>query len=217
MSDENMETNESNTDSNEKTFTQAELEKIVSDRLAREKRKHEKELDGLDLEEARQAVQDRKKAELEAQAKRGEFEQILKQQAEEHKAELEVLRNTLQTKEVDGALLSAASSNNAISPEQITQLLKGKVRLSADGVAEVLDNNGQLRYNKDGNLFSINDLVGEFLTANSHFVRAGQSGSGSTSNAGGNNDSAITKSREEFEQLNPYERAKFLKNGGSLI
>jgi hypothetical protein len=217
MSDENMETNESNTNATDKTFTQAELEKVVSDRLARERRKHEKELDGLDLTEARQAIEDRKVAEQEVLARRGEFEKILKQTAEEHKKEVEGLRSIIQTKEVDGALLSAASTSNAISPEQITQLLKGQVRLSSDGVAEVLDNNSQVRYNKDGSLFNIGDLVGEFLTANSHFVRAGQGGTGSTGNAGGNNDTAIKKSREEFEQLNPVERANFLKNGGSLI
>jgi hypothetical protein len=217
MSEDDMDTNNDNTNTTEKTFTQAELEKIVSDRLAREKRKHEKDLEGLDLDEARQALKDSKEAQIQAQANRGEFEKVLKSQADSHKAEVDSLRSTIRKKEIDGALLSAASSSNAISPNQVTQLLKGQVQLSSDGVAEVLDNNGKLRYNKDGNLFSTSDLVQEFLTANSHFVRAGQSGAGSSGNAGGNNDTASKKSREEFEQLNPVDRAKFLKNGGSLI
>ena len=65
----------------EKTFTQDELEKIVSDRLARERRKFEKKFDGVDVDEAKRLLQEKEQAEIERQKERGEFEQVLKERS----------------------------------------------------------------------------------------------------------------------------------------
>lgn len=168
-----------------KTFTQDELDRIVADRVARTKRQYEKRLDGIDLDEAKSLLQRQQEAEVEKQKERGEFESILRQTVEKKDQEISTYKQRLETQLVDGALLSAASRNNAVSAEQVSQLLRGSVRLSEDGTAEVYDANGTPRYNEQGELLSVDQLVGDFLTSNPHFVKASAGGAGSRTAVGG--------------------------------
>ena len=168
-----------------KTFTQDELDRIVADRVARTKRQYDKKLDGIDLDEAKSLLQRQQEAEIEKQKERGEFESILRQTVEKKDQEISTYKQRLETQLVDGALLSAASRNNAVSAEQVSQLLRGSVRLSDDGTAEVYDANGTPRYNDQGELLSVDQLVGDFLTSNPHFVKASSGGAGSQTAVGG--------------------------------
>ena len=168
-----------------KTFTQEELDRIVADRVARTKRQYDKKLDGIDLDEAKSLLQRQQDAEIEKQKERGEFESILRQTVEKKDQEISTYKQRLETQLVDGALLSAASRNNAVSAEQVSQLLRGSVRLSEDGTAEVYDANGTPRYNDQGELLSVDQLVGDFLTSNPHFVKASSGGAGSQTAVGG--------------------------------
>ena len=190
MSDEIMETEaETETAAVEsqeaKTFTQDELDRIVADRVAREQRKFDKKLSGVDLDEAKELLAQREAAELERQKERGEFDAILKKTVEKKDMEIQSYKTKLQQTLVDGAILGAASNNNAVNPNQVSQLLKSNTRLSDDGNVEVLDDNGTPRYNDSGELLSVNEMVAEFLTANPHMVKASQGGTGSMGNAGG--------------------------------
>lgn len=168
-----------------KTFSQEELDRIVADRIAREQRKFDKKLGGINLDEARELLEQREQAELEQQKQRGEFDSILKQTVEKKDAVINSYKTRLQETLIDGQLTSAASRNNAVDTAQVTQLLKGKTRLNEDGVVEIVDNNGTPRYNDKGDLLSVDEMVTEFLTANPHFVRASGGGAGSLGNAGG--------------------------------
>jgi hypothetical protein len=196
MSDEIMETEaETETaavESQEKTFSQTELDRIVADRVAREQRKYEKQLSGIDINEAKQLLLDKEAAELERQKERGDFESVLKKTVEKKDQEINAYKSKLQSTLVDGALLNAASTNNAVNPEQVSALLRNNLRLSDDGSVEVLDSNGTPRYNDSGNLLSTGELVAEFLTANPHFVRASAGGSGSQGNAGGSTQKSLS-------------------------
>jgi len=190
MSDEimevaNAETETAAVETQDKTFTQSELDKIVADRLARQSRKFENQIGDIDLDQARQVLKERDEANLQAQKERGEFESILKDTVSKKDQEINAYKTKLHQTLVDGALLTAASSNNAVNPDQVSTLLKNQVRLSDDGTVEVLDTNNIARYNDKGDLLSVNEAVSEFLTANPHFVRATQGGSGSMGNAGG--------------------------------
>jgi|TARA_R110000803_G_C11876579_1_gene309153 hypothetical protein len=188
MSEENMESEiETNVVESQvaKTFTQDELDRIVADRIAREQRKFDKKISGIDLNEAKDLLAEKQAADVERQKERGEFDSILKQTVEKKDMEIRSYKNKLQQTLVDGALLSAASQNNAVSPEQVSTLLKNNTRLSDDGAVEVLDGNGVPRYNDSGELLSVNEMVTEFLTVNPHFVKATQGGTGSQGNAGG--------------------------------
>jgi hypothetical protein len=100
----------------------------------------------------------------------------------------------LETTLVDGALLTAASRLNAVSPDQVSALLRSSVTLSEDNTVEVFDKNGTPRYNDSGNLLSVNELVAEFLTANPHFVKASAGGSGSSGAAGGSTSKPLSYS-----------------------
>jgi len=168
-----------------KTFTQEELDRIVADRVAREQRKFDKKISGIDLDEAKDLMAQRESAELERKKERGEFDSILKQTIEKKDLEIHSYKSKLQETLVDGAILGAASNNNAVNPNQVSQLLKAHTRLSEDGMVEVLDDNGTPRYNDSGDLLSVNEMVTEFLTANPHMVKASQGGTGSMGNAGG--------------------------------
>ena len=180
-----MDLDNETTETQAKTFTQDELDRIVADRIARENRKFEKRISGIDLEEARDLLSAKEKADEERQKERGEFDSILKSTVEKKDVEIRGYKAKLQQTLVDGALLSAASQNNAVSPEQVSTLLKNNTRLADDGGVEVLDGKGVPRYNDKGELLSVNDMVTEFLTANPHFVKASQGGTGSQGNAGG--------------------------------
>lgn len=174
-----------NTDNQSKTFTQDEVNQILEQRLARERKRFEKQTDGIDLEAAKRALEEKQNAELEAAKQRGEFEKVLKTTVEKKDQTIQSLTQRLHQIQVEGSLLSAASSKNAVSPEQVSALLRSNIRLNDEGNVEVLDKAGAVRYNDKGELFSVNELMTEFLTANPHFVRATPGGAGSGGAAGG--------------------------------
>lgn len=201
MSDEIMETEVTEAVEQEapeaqdvKTFTQEELDRIVADRVARTKRQFEKRLDGIDIDEARNILQERENAQIEKQKERGEYEALLKQMADKHSQETAALKSQLERTLVDGALLSAASKANAVSPDQVSALLRSSVALSEDNTVEVYDSNGTPRYNDSGNLLSVEELVTDFLTANPHFVKATAGGAGSSGAAGGSTSKPLSYS-----------------------
>ena len=197
MSDEIMATPEAETETaavqtQDKMFTQAELDKVVAGRLERETRKFEKKLGDINLDEARQVLKERDDASLQAQKERGEFESILKDTVSKKDQEIMAYKTRLHQTLVDGALLNAASTNNAINPDQVSTLLKHHVRLAEDGTVEITDSNNAPRYNDKGDLLSVNEAVSEFLTANPHFMRASAGGSGSQGNTGGSVQKTMT-------------------------
>lgn len=177
------ETQEQNTQEN-KGYSQADIEGIVKARLARERAKIYKELGTENLDEVRNLLQEKENRELEDKKKRGEFEDILKEQASKYQQEINKLQGDLRNIKINDALLSSASKNKAINPQQVVELLKSKVQLNDEGQVEVLAENGSPRYNKDGNLYSVEEYVSEFLTQNPHFQMATPSGSGSKANVG---------------------------------
>lgn len=176
---------EDNATQTEKMFSQSDLEKIVEQRLARERRKYEKQLEGIDVDEARRLMEEKQLAELERQKEKGEFEKVLKQVTEKKEQTIQQLSQKLHEIQVDGALLNAASTNNAVNPAQVVQLLKSQTRLNEDGAVEVLDSEGSVRYNDSGSPLSVNELVSDFLTVNPHFVKASVGGAGSKGATGG--------------------------------
>lgn len=167
-------------------ISQKDVDKIVADRLARERKKFEKKYEGIDVDAYSKWQQDQADAELERQKQAGEFDTAMKKLAESKDAEIKRLRSQVTSTAVDGELLRAASSLHAVEPSQVASLIRGNVKLSEDGKAEVVDENGAIRYSDDGTPLTVHEYVGEFLTTNAHFVKATQGGAGSTGNVGGN-------------------------------
>jgi hypothetical protein len=168
----------------EPMVSQSEVDKIIDKRLARERQKYEKMYSGIDPEQARKLLEEKENKEIEDKKARGEFEKILKEQAEKSNKEISGLRSEIEKVKVDGALLNAASKNSAINPEQVKDLLKSNVKLNEDGKVEILAENNSPIYNKDGDLKSIDEYVKDFITENPHFQTATPSGSGSKANLG---------------------------------
>jgi len=167
-----------------KGYTQEDIEGIVKTRLARERAKIYKELGTDNLDDVKNMMQEKERLALEEKKKRGEFEDILKDQATKYQQEIQKLQSDLKNIKVNDALLGSASKHKAINPQQVVELLKNNVKLNEEGQVEVLAENGSPRYNKDGNLYSVEEYVSEFLTQNPHFQMATPSGSGSKGNVG---------------------------------
>ena len=166
----------------ETTFTENEMNEIVKRRLAKERGIMYKRLGVDDLDVAINAVKTQKEAEEKQRIQKGEFEEILKTRTQEFNKEKHNLESQLKDIKINKSLLSSASKNKAINPDQVVELLKDNIKLNETGNVEILDKNGLARYNKTGELLSTDELVQEFLTQNPHFVSATPSGSGSVSN-----------------------------------
>jgi len=192
-----------------KTFTQEDLDSIVKERLARERSKILKKYEGVDVEKYNSLIQEQEAKEQEEQAKRGEFEKILKSTVEKKDSVISQLQTELQSIKVDGNLLNAASSRKAVNPQQVVRLLKDQVRLTESGEVEVLDDSGSARYTDKGSAMSVDDLVEEFLTTNPHFKMANPGGTGSTSNVADTNGTPGKFDVKALDMNNPKDRALY--------
>lgn len=190
------------------TFTQDEVNNIVERRLAKERGSMYKKLGVEDLDIAVNAVKTQKDLEEKQRIQKGEFEEILKTRTQEFNKEKSNLENQLKDIKINKSLLSSASRNKAINPDQVVELLKSDIKLNETGNVEILDKNGLARYNKMGELLSTDELVQEFLTQNPHFVSATPSGSGSVSNV---DRSELNKplNLSDLDMNNPTDRKKY--------
>jgi len=190
------------------TFTQDEVNNIVERRLAKERGSMYKKLGVEDLDIAVNAVKTQKDLEEKQRIQKGEFEEILKTRTQEFNKEKSNLESQLKDIKINKSLLSSASRNKAINPDQVVELLKSDIKLNETGNVEILDKNGLARYNKMGELLSTDELVQEFLTQNPHFVSATPSGSGSVSNV---DRSELNKplNLSDLDMNNPTDRKKY--------
>ena len=116
---------------------------------------------------------------------KADLENLMKQRIADKDKELADWKSKVKTINVDSSILSLASKNNAIAPDQVVSLLKNEVNYNDDGRVEILDNNKNIRYNSKGELLTIEDRVNEFLDANPHFRKGSLSGTGSQSSIEG--------------------------------
>jgi hypothetical protein len=187
-----------------KTYTAEEFNNAMASVRKKTEANVVKKFQDVDVERYRELVQKEEAMKLEEQKKRGEFEKILRETAEKKDQDISQLRSQLNSVKVDGALLNSASKHKAINPEQVVRLVKEKVRLNDAGDVEVIGDNGTPRYTESGELMGVDQYVNEFLSQNTHFVQAGPSGSGSTSNT--NNKSVQELDTSKLDLNNPEHR-----------
>lgn len=186
---------------------QFDIDKVVKDRLDRERKIWLNELGVKSFEEARVAKEEKDRLELEEKKKRGEYEDILKEQAQKYQSEISQYQEQLRTIKVNDALLNSASKHKAINPQQVVELLKNNVKLNDNGQVEVLAESGTPRYNQNGDLYSVEEYVSEFLTQNPHFQQATPSGTGSRSNVGKVNQEPFNLA--DLDLNNPEDRKQY--------
>lgn len=163
-------------------YTKEQIDGMMANVRRKAEAAYDKKFSGIDVEKYREMLDKEEKIEIEKQKKKGEFDTILKQQAEKFGAKINTLTSELTKIKVDGALLSAASTAKAINPEQVVSLVRNQIRMSETGEVEVVDNNGTVRFDDSGAPMTTDKLVAEFLQTNPHFVQAGVPGGGSKSN-----------------------------------
>ena len=192
----------------EKKYTQDQVAEMVKSRLAQERSQVYKKLGVEDLDIAINAVKTQKELEEKQKIQKGEFEEILKNKTQEWHKERSNLESQLKDIKINKSLLSSASKNKAINPDQVVSLLQPQIKLNESGNVEILDSKGLPRYNSNGELLSTDELVQEFLTQNPHFVSATPSGSGSVSNV---DRTELNKplNLSDLDMTNPNDRKKY--------
>jgi hypothetical protein len=156
-----------------KTYTQAEFDNHMAGLKKSITSKFEKQFAELgDINELKQLKTQAEAQKQEEAIKRGEFENILKSLADKKDAEIAEKNKVIEEYTVNTPLLSAAAQYKAVNPQQVVQLIRNQVRLGENGQAEVIDSNGQVRYNDSGQSLGVDALVQEFLQSNPHFVNA---------------------------------------------
>jgi len=193
---------------NSNTFSEDDVNNIVKQRLAKERASIYKKLDVEDLDTAINAVKSTREIEEKQKIQKGEFEQILKEKSEEYGKKIGSLESELKDIKINKALLSSASKNRAINPDQVVELLKNNLKLNDTGGVEIIDKNGIARYNSKGELLTTDELVNEFLTQNPHFVTATPSGSGSVSNVD-RTELNKPKNLSDLDMNNPADRKTY--------
>lgn len=172
--------------SNERTFTQSELDAIVTKRLSQ----LEKKFSNVDVNEYQELKSLKEQQDTEAAIKRQDFEKVLTSVKSAAEIKITALQKELEIIKIDGALIAEASSRKAVAPDKVAALLRNQLKLTSEGRVEVVDKEGNVRYNADkATPLGISELVDEFLRENSFFVAANPAGSGSR-NAG--QESSVT-------------------------
>ena len=188
-----------------KSFTQEQLDNIVQSRIMAERRKYEKKIE----EENKQKADLIKQRELEEAKTKQDLEKIMQDRIQEKDQEINKYKLNLKKEKIDNSILSVASKNRAINPQQVVSLLEREVKLNDDGRIEVLDNNSNVRYNPKGELLTIEDRVNEFLDTNPHFRQGSLSGSGSQSSVEGKTVKPFNI--QDLNMSNADDRAKYAK------
>lgn len=191
-----------------RVYTQAELDAIAAEVRRKTEAKISKKYEGVDVEAYKSLVQKEEQLKLEEQKRKGEFEKILKEQADKAQQKIQTLSSELAKIKVDGALINAASTKKAINPEQVARLVRDQVRMSEAGEVEVVDpKSGQVKYTETGDPMTIDGLVSEWLKTNPHFVTAGPAGGGSKSNTSPEGAKEVDISKLNLN--NPADRAVY--------
>jgi len=185
VSQNNTGVNEVSESTENKVFTAEQLENIVQRRLDRYKKSVSNKLDGIDIEEAKKLIEEKKLKELEIAKQRGEFDKVLKETVSKKDSKIQSLETELKRIRIDETLVNVASGMKAVKPAEVKQLLRSNVRLKEQGSVEVINEDGTPRYSDRGEPMSVNDLVAEYLKNNPHHVSSSPSGAGSRSQVGG--------------------------------
>lgn len=160
------------TSADQRTYTQQEFDDAMAKMKAVVTKKAVKAYEDLgDVEELRRLKTERDEREQQEALKRGEFEKIMQELAAKKDAEIARRDAKIQEFSVDVPLVTEAARLRSVNPDQVKALLRNQVRLNAEGEVEVLDTQGQVRYNEQGRPMAVPDLVTEFLSANPHFVQ----------------------------------------------
>lgn len=191
--------NEANTASKpaEPGLPQDEIDRIVQQRLERERKKYDEKLESLgfksfeEIAELKRQQKEREEKELEEQQR---YKELLEKTRSEKDAELAKLREQLQQTQstyrqttAERQLLEAAAAAEAVAPAQVASLLRSNIQIDDEGKSYVVGPDGQRMTDGKGNELSVEAYVKAFIEENPHFQRAagGRGAGGSPPGKGG--------------------------------
>jgi len=210
--DSKNETTQEATSTSSKTYSAEEFNNAMASVRKKAEEKVLKKFEGIDVEKYNQLMAEQEAKQLEESKARGEFEKVLKETVSKKDQEIERLSKTLQTQMIDGALLNASSKYRAISPEQVTKLLKENVRLNSQGDVEVVSTEGHVRYTEQGDAMTVDGLVKEWLDSNPHFAQPGPKGAGTQSNTSTTKVDQVDPAKLDLTDPNQRNLYKQLRN-----
>ena len=231
MADDKDKTTDGDSTAPAGTLTQADVDRIVGERLAREKAAEAKRLKGLGYDswealeasrktqsEAASEAEKKRAEELLAQSKFQPLYEAEKKKREEREAELTRQLTESQTlaqqsisamraERMQREIVAAASAAGAVAPDQIAALLTSRVTVDETGALAVLGADGKPATDGKGNALGIAQLVAGFMADNPHFARAASGQGGSSQPAGGGGIGAADL-KKVLESNNPAEIMK---------
>ena len=157
-----------------KTYTQEEMDRHIAGMKNALARKYERQYSELgDLDELRRLKSAEEQRQQQEAIKRGEFEKTLQELAARKDAEIKKRDAMITEYKINSPLLDSAAKHKSVNPNQVRTLLSNRVKLNETGdEVQVLDDQGNVRYDDGGNLFTVDNLVSEFLEQNPHFKQA---------------------------------------------
>lgn len=157
-----------------KTYTQEEMDRHIAGMKNSLARKYERQYSELgDLDELRRLKTAEEQRQQQEAIKRGEFEKTLQELAAKKDAEIQKRDAMITEYKINSPLLDSAAKHKSVNPNQVRTLLGNRVKLNETGdEVQVLDDQGNVRYDDGGNLFTVDGLVSEFLEQNPHFKQA---------------------------------------------
>ena len=157
-----------------KTYTQEEMDRHIAGMKNSLARKYERQYSELgDLDELRRLKTAEEQRQQQEAIKRGEFEKTLQELAAKKDAEIQKRDAMITEYKINSPLLDSAAKHKSVNPNQVRTLLGNRVKLNETGdEVQVLDDQGNVRYDDGGNLFTVDNLVSEFLEQNPHFKQA---------------------------------------------
>jgi len=203
---QNPSANQNNTPAgNEKTFTQAELDAIITKRLSQVEKKYS----GVNLDEYNQLKELKAQREQEEAIKRQDFDRVLNEVKSASESKITALTRELESIKIDGSLISEASARKAVAPDKVAALLRNNIKLNAEGAVEIVDEKGKTRYNADkAQPLTVGELVEEFLSSNPYFVSAAPAGTGTRTGAS-NGAGLPTLDITKLDMKNPEHRKAY--------
>lgn len=172
----------------DKTFTQADVDRIVQDRVARAKGTAPADYEDLKVKAAEyDKLADANKTELE------KAQEAARKATEERDAAIATSRETAK----QTAVLAAAATAGVVKPEQIYALLPKDAVTIGD----------------DGQVTGADDAVKAFIADNPHFVGQKSNGSGSADGGARGGSAPGQLTRDDLKTMSPEEIVKAKEDG----
>lgn len=177
------------------TFTQADVDRFVQERLARERAKNDRALAEIGVQsfdEVKAIIEKQRQAEETKLAEQGHYKELFEKSKAESEAALKAERQRIaalekQTRQANlkTTLLGELSAKGCVSPEEAATLISNSIRYDENGNAYPVDSLGSPLTNGEGQQMTVNEFASKWLEQRPHYQRAASSaGAGSLGNEG---------------------------------